>query len=517
MPPGARSARDALDAVVVGSGPNGLAAAVVLARAGLRVEVLEGADRVGGGLRTAPLVRDDVRHDLCSAAHPLAMASRFFTEWGLADRVDLLDPAVPFAHALDGGRFAVAHRSLAATLDRLAETSPAGAAAYRDLLGPFVEHAGALAAIATSRLRGLPAGRDAVVTAARLSRHLLGGPRRAWPGAAGAEASALVAGNMAHAVRPLDGWAPAVVGLLLTSLAHAGGWPVPRGGSGAIAEALVADVVAYGGRVRTGCWVRRWADLPPSRAVLLDLDPRQVVDLAGDRMAGAAGRWYRAWARRYRFGPGSCTVHYVTSAPVPWLDPQARRAGTVHVGGAASEVAAAEVAVAAGRHARRPFTLVGQPTAVDPSRAPAGVHVVWAYCHVPHGSAVDAAPAVTAQIERFAPGFRDTVLARHVRTAADLARENPLHVGGDIAVGAASVLGIATRPVPRWDAYRTPAPGVYVCSSATPPGPGVHGMSGYWAAREVLRDLGARPGPLSGTARRPTTGPAGRAPRRPAG
>ncbi|MGF1663974.1 MAG: phytoene desaturase family protein, partial [Kineosporiaceae bacterium] len=263
------------------------------------------------------------------------------------------------------------------------------------------------------------------------------------------------------------------------------------------ADALVADLVAHGGRVRTGTWVRRWADLPPARAVLLDLDPRQVVELVGDRMGGAAGRWYRAWARRYRFGPGACTVHCVTSDPIPWLDPEARRAGTVHVGGTFAEVAAAEAAVAGGRHARRPFTLVGQPTVVDPTRAPAGHHVVWAYCHVPHGSPVDASAAVTAQIERFAPGFRDTVTGVHVRTASRLAEENPVHVGGDIAVGVSSVLGIALRPVPRWDAYRTPAPGVYVCSSATPPGPGVHGMGGYWAAREVLRDLGARHGRLA--------------------
>lgn len=484
-------------ATVVGSGPNGLAAAVVLARAGWQVTVLEGASTWGGGLRTLPLVEDGTVHDVCSATHPLAVSSRFFREWGLESRVEMLHPAVPFAHALDGGRFAVAHPGLEATAVRLAETSPADARAYVDLLSPLVARVDAMAELFTSRLRGLPLQADTAGLVAALAPKVLA----RMPGLASrftrAEGPALLAGNAAHAVRPLGGLAPAAVALLLTATAHGRGWPVPRGGSGSIAAALVADLTAHVGTIVTGQWVRRPADLPPSDAVLLDLDPRQVVDLAGDRMHGAAGRWYRAWARRYRFGPGACTVHYVTTAPIPWLDAEARTAGTVHVGGPLAEVAHAEATVAAGRHARAPFTLVGQPTVADPTRSTAGRHVVWAYCHVPHGSAVDASPVVTAQIERFAPGFRDTVVGTHVRTAAHLAAENPLHVGGDIGVGASSVLGIALRPVPRWDAYRTPAAGVYVCSSATPPGPGVHGMGGYWAARAVLADAGTPAGPLA--------------------
>lgn len=491
--------RREFDGVVVGSGPNGLAAAVMLARAGWRVLVVEGADHLGGGLRTLPLIEPGVAHDTCSATHPLALASPFFREWGLEARVEMLNPDVPFAHALDGGRFGVAYRDVQATADRLAQVAPGDGEAYRRLIGPLVDSSGPITELFTSRLRGLALRPPSLRGTSRLAPRVLA----RMPGIAAAfsraEGPALIAGNAAHAVRPLGGLAPAAVGLLLTTLAHSVGWPVPRGGSGAIAGALVADIRAHGGEFVTGTWVRDLDDLPPARATLLDLDPRQVVALAGERMHGAAGSWYRAWGSRYRFGSGACTVHYVTTDAIPWLDPEARRAGTVHVGGPWTEVARAEATVAAGRHGRRPFTLVGQPTVVDPARGGRDNgsrrgggrrHVVWAYCHVPHGSPVDATDAVTAQIERFAPGFRDTVIGTSTRTATQLAAENPLHVGGDIAVGVPSVLGTALRPVPRWDAYRTPAPGVYVCSSATPPGPGVHGMGGYWAAKAAIADHG---------------------------
>lgn len=478
--------RPVADAVVVGSGPNGLAAALTLAHAGWQVEVVEGSNTIGGGLRGAELIESGVMHDLCSATHPLAIASPFFTrEWDLASRVALVQPEVPFAHALDGGRFAIAERSLADTAEGLG--GAADAARYRRLLGPLVEHADALAELFTSRLRGVPLRADSPGLLAALAPRLLARLPATIARFSQPQAPALLAGNAAHAVRPLGGIDAAAVAYLLTALAHAGGWPIARGGSQRIADAMAHDLRSLGGHIHTGRWVTSLAQLPAAPVVLLDLNPHQVASLL-PADADMAARWWRWWARRYRYGPGACTVHYVTTDPIPWLDARARRAGTIHVGGSFAEVAHAEARVAAGGHSNRPFILVGQPTVADPSRAPAGRHVVWAYCHVPNGSTVDAEPVITGQIERFAPGFRDTVVGTHSRTAAQLAVDNPIHAGGDIAVGAASVLGIALRPVPAWNPYRTPVPGVYICSSATPPGPGVHGMSGYWAARAALAD-----------------------------
>lgn len=484
------------DAVVVGSGPNGLAAAWLLTRAGLDVELVEGADTLGGGLRSQQVTGDSSMHDICSAAHPLAVASPFFTGLAPADRgfdlaahgVRMLQPEVPFAHALDGGRFAVAHRSLAATVDRLSETSPADARRYRNLLGPLVADADGLTDTLLGRLRSVPGDPGVLATLARLGLRLA----RTVPGAVSRferdEAGALLAGNAAHAVLPLTNPAAGAVSLLLTSLAHAVGWPVVEGGSQRIADALVADLRAMGATIRTGQWVRSLQELPTARATLLDLSPAQLLELGGDRLPSS----YRAMLRAYRYGPGACSVYYVTDEPVPWRDPDARRAGTVHLGGPWSEVDRAERAVAAGLHPARPFTLVVQPGVVDPSRAPAGRHTLWTYCHVPAGSPVDRSAAVTAQIERFAPGFRDTVVATRTRTAARLSVDNPVHVGGDVSVGSTTIRQTLARPVPCWDPYRTPLPSVWLCSSATPPGPGVHGMSGVHAARSALRSLGVK-------------------------
>ncbi|MFC5379544.1 phytoene desaturase family protein [Aquipuribacter nitratireducens] len=499
------------DAVVVGSGPNGLAAAWTLASAGLDVEVLEGADTLGGGTRSAALTVPGVVHDVCSAAHPLAAAAPFFAPGGGPDGsgfdlqahgVRLLQPEIPLAHAMAGDRFAVLHRRVDDTVVDLDDLHPGDGQRWRRVVGPLVDDARTLTDALTSRLRGVPADPAALVTLARFGLAIAGGPRVFAARFRGSAPAALLTGSAAHTAQrlehPVAATAPAAAGMLLTVLGQAVGWPVVEGGSQGIADAVVADLRRRGATVRTGAWVRDLRDLPPARAVLLDLSPAQLDTLGGDRLPAS----YRRALRRYRYGPGASTLHVVTSEPIPWADPRARRAGTVHLGGPAAEVAHAEAQVADGRHADEPFVLLVQPSVVDASRAPAGLHPVWAYCHVPPGSDVDVTATILRRIERYAPGFRDTVVATHVRTAAQLARDNPVHVGGDVAVGATSLWQVLARPVPRWDPYRTPLPGVWLCSSATPPGPGVHGMCGVHAARSVLRSLGPSSGRSRGRSRK---------------
>ncbi|GAA4662781.1 NAD(P)/FAD-dependent oxidoreductase [Kineococcus glutinatus] len=469
----------ARDAVVVGSGPNGLAAAVTLAAAGLDVEVVEAADTPGGGSRSAELTLPGYLHDACSAVHPMAAASPFFRAFDLPARgVELLEPEVQFAHPLDEGPWGVALRDLDATADLLG----AGGARYARLLRPLVEEAGELVPTFLSTLRSPPAGPGLAVAASFALRAGLTLPAL-LAGLGDERAAGLLAGVGAHAPGRQVGIAPAAVAVVLTALAHSGGWVVPRGGSQALVDALVADLRARGGTLRTGQRVHDLGELPPARAVLLDVSPAEVLRIAGDRLPAA----HAAALRRYRYGPGACTVHYALAGPVPWRDEAARRAGTLHLGGTWREIAAAEAEVAAGRHAQRPYVLVAQPGVVDPGRSPDGHAVLWTYCHVPNGSTLDVSAHVDAQVERFAPGFRDLVLARHVRTAAQLAAENPADVGGDFAQGATTLRQVLARPVPRWDVHSTPLAGLYLCSSATAPGPGVHGMCGWWAARAALR------------------------------
>jgi phytoene dehydrogenase-like protein len=478
--------RTDVDAVVVGSGPNGLAAAVTMAAAGLRVQVVEGAPTIGGGCRTEELTLPGFWHDVCSAAHPLAVASPFFTRFDLAARgVRLAFPEVEFAQPLDGGRAAVVTRSVTETAERLGADGPA----YRRLLGPLAGHMDAILDAILAPLRQPPAhpvaaanyGLRAVLPASVVARR--------WHTD---EARAIMAGAAAHAMMPLTAVPTAGVGLMLTGLAHAVGWPVVAGGSARITDAMAAALTANGGRIETGRWVRSLAELPPARAVLLDVSPRALDQLAGDRLPGR----YRAALRRYRYGPGVCKVDFALSGPVPWANEACRRAGTLHLGGPFEQVAAAEAEVAAGKHPDRPYVLVVQPGVADPSRAPAGQQTLWTYCHVPSGSDVDMTGRIEAQIERFAPGFRDLVLARSVRTAAAEEAQNPNYVGGDIAVGLQTLRQTILRPVPRWNPYRTPVRGVYLCSSATPPVPGVHGRCGELAALTALRDeFGVRDAP----------------------
>ncbi|AEG45466.1 NAD(P)/FAD-dependent oxidoreductase [Isoptericola variabilis] len=524
-----------LDAVVVGSGPNGLAAAVTLARSGLGVTVLEAEDTVGGGARTLPLgLADGVVHDVCSAVHPMAWASPFFRAFDLpAHGVELLTPEVSYAQPLDGGRSAVAYRLLDATAERL---GPDGAA-WRALLGPLAREWEAVAAVALGDKRSVPPGLGRVGALAAVARYglaLLEQGTRAWGVRFdGDEAPALLTGVAAHTITRLPSLAGAGTALLLGALAHAspvserqwagahqasdtkrvpgevserqwagahqlsdtgfdGGWPLPRGGSGAIVAALVADLEAHGGTVVTGHRVRSRADLPAARAYLFDTTPRTLVDVLGDDLTPAL-RSALTW---FRHGDAAAKVDFVLSGPVPWADPEVGRAGTVHVGGTRADLARAESDVAAGRHPERPVCLVSDPTVVDPSREHGGLRPLWTYAHVPAGSDVDMTEAVTAQVERFAPGFRDVVVTSRCTPAARLAEHDANYVGGDIAAGAVSMWQMIARPTARPDPYAAGG-GAYLCSSSTPPGPGVHGMGGWHAARRALRDVfGVRVTPL---------------------
>jgi phytoene dehydrogenase-like protein len=486
------------DAIVVGSGPNGLAAAVTLAAAGVRVHVIEGAATPGGGCRTEELTLPGFRHDLCSAAHPLALASPFFRRFDPAARgVGFAHPQVVYAHPLDGGRAAVVTRSVADTAARLG----GDAAAYRRLMRPLAGEGIALAGAVLSSMRRPPRYSGALAAYARDGLRSAVAVARRF---ATQEARALFAGVAAHAVLPLDASPTAGVGLLLGSLAHSVGWPLVAGGSARLTDAMIEAIVAAGGQVETGRWVRSLADLPPAAATLLDVAPRNFLTLAGEALPAR----YRSALARYRYGPGVCKADFALSGPVPWASEAARQAGTLHLGGSFEEIAAAEAAVAGGQHPDSPYVLVVQASVADPARAPQGQHTLWAYCHVPSGSAVDMTPRIEAQIERFAPGFRDLVLARSTRTAADEEAENPNYVGGDITCGAQTVRQVLARPVPRWNPYRTPLRGVYLCSAATPPGPAVHGRCGELAALTALRDVfGVREQPdLSALRPRPATG-----------
>jgi phytoene dehydrogenase-like protein len=475
-----------VDAIVVGSGPNGLAAAVTLARAGLSVRVYERDAHVGGGAATAELTLPGFHHDVCSAVHPMALASEFFRRFGLTDRLDLVVPDVSYGHPLPGGTAGLAYRSLDRTVDELGRDGPA----WRRLFSPLVEHADLVAEFTGDTLLRVP---QHPVTALRFGLRSLeqGGPLWNWR-FSGDAAPALLTGVSAHTIRALPSIATAGAGLTLSTLAHAGGWPIPVGGSGAIVNAMVDDLLAHGGEIITSTEIHRLRDLPPARVVMLDLTPRALLQLAdGDLPAGYARR-----LRAFRYGNGVAKVDFALSDPVPWEAAGLAAAGTVHVGGTRAQIRRAENTVARGRHAEEPYVLVSQPSGSDPSRAPAGKHTLWAYTHVPRDSAVDQTEAVTAQIERFAPGFRDTILASASRTARELEAHNPNYVGGDISAGEISIRQLLARPVLSPDPWRTPLAGVYLCSSATPPGPGVHGLAGWHAARSALRhDLGVSAAP----------------------
>lgn len=471
-----------LDAIVVGAGPNGLAAAITLARAGRSVRVYEAAATVGGGTRTAELTLPGFRHDICSTILPLTIASPFFRSVDLAAHgVEPVHPDAPLAHALDGGRAAVLERSFAATaagLDRDRRTDDGGA--WLRLFGPLVREEPKLSKellgpvihvprhpLALARF-GLPALRSG-----------LGLARSRFRGEA---ARALFGGLSAHSILAIDRPLSASFALVLGMYAHAVGWPMIRGGSAAVTEAMALELRALGGEIVTGERVGRLDQVPAARAVLFDTTPRAVVAIAGDRLAPGRRRRYEA----FRYGSGVFKVDWALDGPIPWTADALRRAGTVHLGGTLDEVARSESDVAAGRHPERPFTLIAQYHPWDPSRAPAGKTTAWGYCHVPSGSNVDMTVRIEAQVERFAPGFRDLILARATHSPAQMEAHDENYIGGDINAGIADIRQLLFRPEPTLDPYRV-GPGLYLCSSSTPPGGGVHGMSGYHAARSALR------------------------------
>lgn len=467
------------DVAVVGSGPNGLAAAVTLARAGLKVHVYEAAPTAGGGLRTAELMEPGHWHDVCSAVHPMALASPFFREFELSRRVRLEVPEVSYGTPLDGGRAALAYHSLERTVAGLGRDG----AAFGRLMEPLVRRADGVADLTLNQLLRIPRH---PVAAALFGARVLEQGSPLW-GLRFREdlAPALLTGVAAHAVARLPAPAAAGAGLMLGMLAHTAGWPVPAGGSAAIAEAMVADIEAHGGAVETGARIGSLAELPPVKATLLDVAPPGLLALAKEKLPDR----YRSALEAFRFGDAACKVDFILSGPVPWAAPGLADAGTVHVGGTRAEMAEAENLVAAGRHPERPYVLVSQPSRFDSGRAPGGRHVLWTYCHVPSGSSVDMAGAVIAQLERFAPGFRDLIIGHHVTTAAGLADYNENYVGGDFSAGLMDLRGMLRRPVAGPVPWRTPLPGVYLCSSSTPPGPGVTGMPGFHAAKYALKDI----------------------------
>jgi phytoene dehydrogenase-like protein len=471
------------DVVIVGAGPNGLAAAATLAREGLGVLVVEGRATPGGGARTEALTLPGFLHDPCSSVHPLGVASPVFKELGL-ERYGLswIHPAAPVAHVVGQDEAVVLERSIEETARGLGQDGPA----YVGLVSPFVEQFAPLIDATLGPLR-VP---DAPLLLARFGLRAL----RSMEGLgrslfAGRRAPALLAGIAAHSMLPLDAAATAAFALILAAAGHAVGWPLAKGGSRAVTEALVASLREHGGQLRCDTPVASLSALPRARAYLLDVAPRHLVEIAGSLLPP----WYGDRLRRFRHGPGAFKMDWALSGPIPWRDARCARAATVHLAGDLRDVATSEAAVHAGRVAERPFVLLVQPSLFDGTRAPAGQHTAWAYCHVPNGSRFDAAARIEAQLERHAPGFRDCILARATRDPAELERSNPNYVGGDINGGLADLRQLFARPVSLRDPYATPAPNVFLCSASTPPGGGVHGMCGYWAARTVLRRVFGRP------------------------
>ena len=473
------SHRHSYDAVIVGAGPNGLAAAIVIAQTGRSVLVLEGQPTIGGGARSSELTLPGFTHDVCSAVHPLAVGVPFFPSLPLEQHgLEWIYPPAALAHPFDDGPPAMLYKSIEETGRSLgADADP-----YDRLLRPFVNRWEELAADALAPVH--PPRHPFLLghfglSALRSARSLAESRFR------GEQARGLLAGLCAHSIMPLTRVATASIGLVLATVAHRAGWPVPKGGSQRISDALASYLRTLGGEIVTDSPVASLDELPSARIVLLDLSAKNALKLGGDRFSPA----YRAALSRYRAGPGVCKVDWALSTSVPWRDDECAQAGTVHLGGSLDELVASEAAPWKGEHAARPFVLLAQPSLFDETRAPAGSHTLWAYCHVPNGSDVDMCERIEGQIERFAPGFRDVILSRHVTKASEMHLTNANLIGGDIAGGANTLRQLFFRPVVRSDPYKTSVKGVYLCSSSTPPGAGVHGLCGMYAARAALAEL----------------------------
>jgi len=466
-----------VEAIVVGSGPNGLAAAIAIAQTGRKVIVFEAEPTPGGGVRSGELTLPGFVHDVCSAVHPLAVKSLFSRTLPLGSHgLEWIEPPIMLAHPFDDGTSAVIYRSLERTAVELGDDGPA----YRRLVGSVVAAWPRL----ESAVLGPPRLPRHPVTLARFGLHALQPAeslaRRSFRTA---QARALFAGIAAHGLLPLDRRPTAAFALVLGAMAHVAGWAIPRGGAQRLTDALAGHLASLGGEIVTGNRVRSVDDLPSSKAVLCDLSPRPLLAIAGHRFPPA----YRRRLERYRYGTDAFKVDWALTGPIPWRSEPCTRAGTVHVGVTLEEIVWSEREAWQGRAAARPFVLLAQPSLFDPTRAPAGCHTAWAYCHVPQGSAEDMLGRIEQQIERFAPGFRDVVLARSVRYPADIERHNANLVGGDIGAGISDLAQLAARPT--WQTYTTPVRGLYICSAATPPGVGVHGMCGYFAAQRALADV----------------------------
>jgi phytoene dehydrogenase-like protein len=474
---------EAFDAVVVGGGPNGLAAAIALASEGRSVRLFEAAPTVGGGVRSAEITLPGFVHDVCSAIHPFGRTSPSFASLGLGASIRWIEPPYSIGHPLDDGTAVLVERDVDATASRLGPDADA----YRrlfgwlvrdwdllmpDLLAPFHVPLSPPRALRLARF-----GLLAIQSATSIARRFHGEPARA-----------LLAGAAAHSIIRLSEPLSSAAGLVMLASAHADGWPFPEGGAGRIPEALAAELKRHGGSIETGRSISRLDELPPHRVALFDVAPRQLLAIAGSRLSGG----YRRALGRFRYGPGVFKLDLALDASIPWTAAELSRAGTVHVGGTLEEIARSEAAVAAGRPPERPFVLLAQQSPFDPTRAPEGRHTAWAYCHVPNGSTEDMTDPILSQIERFAPGFRERILKTTATGPAQLEAYNPNNVGGDIAGGRNDLGQLFTRPSWRLlDPYSTPDPGIFLCSASTPPGGGVHGMCGFHAARSAGRRLGS--------------------------